>query len=103
MERKSCIWAKMMYGKTQLLDSTSSLKAAALGKPSGGRCSLCRAMPGDTRGDLALLVLRARGSGQGRFGVRAPPAPSFPSLGTVCAAPYHCLSCELSCLCSLGF
>lgn len=95
MERKSCIWGKMMYGKTQLLDSTPSLKAAALGKPSGERCSLCCAMPGDTgdtRGELARLVLRARGSGQRRFGVRAPPAPSFPSLGTVCATPYHCLS-----------
>lgn len=69
---------------------------------------MCRAVAGvrgAAPGVLALLVLNPRGSGQGRSQLRAqgPPAPLFPSPGTVCAIPYHCLNSKLSYLIPLDF
>lgn len=80
MERKSCIWGKMMYGKTQLLDSTPSLKAPALGKPSGwllaapARCAVpCQR----TQGDLG----QHGGTWPSWYGDRAAAARGGPGSG----------------------
>lgn len=115
MERKSWIWGKMMYGKIQLFDSTPSPKAAALGKRNhspdlhggcGAGCALGVTAPagpgavGDTGKRGGTIPTGAEPVGQQP---RKVPTPLFPSPGTVCATPYHCLNSKLSYLISLDF
>lgn len=115
MERKSWIWGKMMYGKTQLFDSTPSLKAAAPGKQNhscdlhssrGRRCWPCS---GRT---LPLLDVPCRGRGTwGSTGGTGPPGAEpagqqpgkVPAQGTrptssFISQPGHCLCHTLSLL-----